>query len=172
MKSRQIICKTHEVKAIVAGQQSQLRRLVKLQPERVDGLWQWIGKGTQIYAGKNLQWLCERLISQCPYGVVGDRLRVKNERFELEITDIRVERVQDISEADAIAEGSYLTRCSCASMQAKPRSAIDALFRLTHCHIHGEEYSHLWEKLNGKKYPWSSNPWVWVVEFKRIEVQP
>jgi hypothetical protein len=27
----------------------------------------------------------------------------------------------------------------------------------------------LWDSINGKKYPWSSNPWVWVVSFQRIE---
>lgn len=90
-------------------------------------------------------------------------------RILLEITAIRVERVQDISEADAIAEGSYLNRCPCPQMQAKPRSAIDAMFKQTHCHIHGMEYSRLWELINGKKHPWSESPWVWVVEFKRVE---
>lgn len=91
-------------------------------------------------------------------------------RILIEITDVRIERVQNISEEDAIAEGSYLVRCQCPQMQSKPRSIIEATFRQTYCHIHGNEYSHLWNLINGKKHPWESNPWVWVLQFKRVEM--
>ena len=88
-------------------------------------------------------------------------------RILLEITNIRVERVQDISEQDAIAEGSYIGRCPCNEMQAKPITPIEATFNQTWCHIHGDEYSHLFKKINGDD-AWESNPYVWVVEFKRV----
>jgi hypothetical protein len=79
-------------------------------------------------------------------------------RIRLEITDIRVERVQYISEADAIDEGiesnesdvykDYLT----GEFYRHPK----------------ESYQSLWAKINGKE-SWNSNPWVWIVEFKRIQ---
>lgn len=69
-------------------------------------------------------------------------------RIALEITAVRVERLQDIHEADAKAEGITI-RPEC--MQS-PAVAI---------------YSMLWEDINGPN-SWAANPWVWVVEFKRV----
>ena len=71
-------------------------------------------------------------------------------RITLEITGVRVERLQDISEADAIAEGV--------------RNSL---------HIPGgrfanENFAHLWWAINGDG-SWEANPWVWAVEFKRLE---
>ena len=63
-------------------------------------------------------------------------------RITLEITGIRVQRVQEISFQDITAEG------------------VD-----DGQDIHYEE---LWDSINGKKYLWSSNPWVWVIEYKRL----
>ena len=70
-------------------------------------------------------------------------------RITLDITDIRVERLQEISEEDAQAEGLKLLQGGIVS-----------------------EFAVLWDSINGKKYPWSSNPWVWVIEFKRINHDP
>jgi hypothetical protein len=84
-------------------------------------------------------------------------------RITLEITAVRVERLQDISEADAKAEGIIL-----------------AGSRFDTPHIHNEEeyqralqfgaieiYKSLWESINSPG-SWAKNPWVWVVEFKKI----
>jgi hypothetical protein len=71
-------------------------------------------------------------------------------RIKLEITDIRVEKVQDISEKDAIAEG------------------IDVDLRLNHPEGHCVgRYRSLWESINGKG-SWNKNPWVWCISFKRL----
>lgn len=75
-------------------------------------------------------------------------------RITLEITDIRVERVQEISEADVLAEGCKYLAYRCAE-EMKPCDP--------------EEYSDLWDMINGKTYPWASNPWIWVISFKRVE---
>jgi hypothetical protein len=81
-------------------------------------------------------------------------------RITLENASVRVERLQDISEDDAIAEGVDGPMCAAAVGRAPSR------FNLLPAAIHG--YSHLWESLNGAG-SWDANPWVWVVEFRRIE---
>lgn len=75
-------------------------------------------------------------------------------RIQLEITNIRVERVQEISEEDAKAEGSI------AWHDTHP----------DHGTVYKPEYRLLWDKINAKRgYSWTSNPWVWVVEFRRLK---
>lgn len=72
-------------------------------------------------------------------------------RITLEITGVRVERLQDISEADAIAEGVGFLR-----------HVPDVDETLTAKQL----YECLWESINGPG-SWESNPWVWVVSFKQ-----
>jgi hypothetical protein len=89
-------------------------------------------------------------------------------RITLEITEVRVERLQEISEEAAIAEGSFLTRCQCAKMKARSITSTSA-FRQTGCHIHGQDFQTLWNSINAKRgYGWDKNPFVWVVSFKVI----
>ena len=88
-------------------------------------------------------------------------------RILLEITDIRIERLQDISEQDCEKEGFRFYPLS--RICFKPSSA-------KHLSGHGSNnyksiFGEYWDTLNAKKgYQWSSNPWVWVVEFKVVEV--
>jgi hypothetical protein len=71
----------------------------------------------------------------------------------LEITDVSVERLQEISEDDAFAEGV-----------AEKVSPEEEDYTLS-----AEEVFHkLWDSINGKTYPWESNPWVWAIEFKKL----
>lgn len=72
-------------------------------------------------------------------------------RITLEVTGVRVERLQGISEADAMAEGVAET--------AKYLQGLSAC--LEHCYA----YEDLWESINGAG-SWDANPWVWVVNFK------
>lgn len=82
-------------------------------------------------------------------------------RIVLEVVIVRVERLQDITEADAVTEGVQPTgggRYWLGADGLTPRgSARDA-------------YRDLWEHINGAG-SWESNPWVWVYEFKEIEDQ-
>lgn len=71
-------------------------------------------------------------------------------RITLEITDIRVERLQDISEADAKAEG--VTE---SIVLPGDRGSFVASF------------GYLWESIHGAG-SWAANPWVWVIEFQRF----
>jgi hypothetical protein len=77
-------------------------------------------------------------------------------RITLEIVSVRVERLQDISEADAIAEGVTDTGAIILGRMAEDVTGPIA------------EYAVLWESINGPG-SWDANPWVWVVEFKRVQ---
>ena len=83
-------------------------------------------------------------------------------RITLEVTDVRVERVQEIGGEDARAEGIRLDRCGCEicarSSQLCPADASS----------HVEEFAHLWESIHGAG-SWAADPWVWVLTFRRLE---
>jgi hypothetical protein len=93
-------------------------------------------------------------------------------RITLEVTGVRVERLQDISEVDAIAEGiergagfpgwyrGPLAGDSASLQQAGRDFKIPTAFP----HL---AYRALWESINGPG-SWDANPWVWVVEFRRV----
>jgi hypothetical protein len=81
-------------------------------------------------------------------------------RITLEIVNVRVERLQEISEADAIAEGVYTNE------QALQKLGLPADTKLQGTCV--DKYRIVWESINGKKHPWASNPWVFVIEFKKI----
>lgn len=69
-------------------------------------------------------------------------------RLVLEITKVRVERVQDITAADAIAEGIVVDN---SQLRETPN------------------FRELWDSINAKRgFGWKVNPWVWVIEFKRV----
>ncbi|EML7115203.1 morphogenetic protein [Klebsiella variicola] len=70
-------------------------------------------------------------------------------RILLEITNVRVERLKSISDGDAIREG-----CSTADMKSGDCVA--------------DVFARLWASIYGDE-SWNSNPWVWVIEFKRVE---
>ena len=84
-------------------------------------------------------------------------------RITLGVTDVYVERLGDLTGENARAERINLPRCSCEvcsrSVMMCPADAGS----------HVEEFSHLWDKINGERAPWSASPWVWVVEFRRVE---
>ena len=98
-------------------------------------------------------------------------------RITLEITDVRVERVQDISDSDAIAEGiernvpldaddwdatehGWFPYCSHHPKACECFPAFDAR----------ESFSGLWKRINGPD-SWKANPFVWVISFKRVEAR-
>ncbi|WP_462217512.1 hypothetical protein [Klebsiella variicola] len=70
-------------------------------------------------------------------------------RILLEITDVRVERLKSISDRDALREG-----CSAADMKSGDCVA--------------DVFARLWASIYGSD-SWNANPWVWVIEFKRVE---
>jgi hypothetical protein len=80
-------------------------------------------------------------------------------RITLEITGVRVERLQDISDDDARQEG----------VAEWARGALSPQGQREICRQEGFEM--LWKQINGAE-SWDANPWVWVVEFKRALSQP
>jgi hypothetical protein len=82
-------------------------------------------------------------------------------RITLEITSVRVERLLDISEADAIAEGC--TQNHNGYFWGGPHS-VSGLKQMATAK---QAYQDLWKSINGPE-SWEANPWVWVVEFKEI----
>lgn len=86
-------------------------------------------------------------------------------RITLEITNIRVERVQDITEADAIAEG--LNRVSHGPEGTFYSWQRNYPHPQNYCHS-DDAYQDLWCSIYGPE-AWDRNEWVWVIEFKRIE---
>lgn len=118
--------------------------------------------------------------ARCPYGQPGDRLISKirggkrwtapreapprntvawASRLTLEITEVRVERVQDISEADAKAEGVEPIAGSIwlgAGMES--------------FHDHLMAFKSLWNRMHDKDgFGWSANPFVWCISFKVVK---
>lgn len=77
----------------------------------------------------------------------------KASRLTLEITGVRAERLHQISEADALAEGCD-GKCPVGNIQAWRDGP------------HVYHFAQLWEQINGTE-SWDSNPWVWVINFKR-----
>lgn len=83
-------------------------------------------------------------------------------RITLDVTAVRVERLQEITEEGARAEGVE------SDMGLVRRMfGADALMVVpTYRHSAHYTFRALWDRINGERAPWSSNPWVWVVEFK------
>ena len=183
MKERPIIMSGESVRAILEGRKTQTRRVVKKDivnsfDLESDGslTYETIfdGNGDCVHISKispygqagDRLWVRERfsIISKTPIIVIFEAADYANKEYQfttplfmprwasritLEITDIRVERLQDITEEDARKEG-----------MRSPLRYVGAL---------KDAYKTLWNSINTKRgFPWESNPFVWVVEFKVV----
>ncbi len=193
MKERPILFSGSMVRALLNGSKTQTRRLIKPSPPAAfwdhkgyellchpDGSMRFYFRDTgalAAYAPKVL----------CPYGAPGDRLWVKEtffhqddfhgedctwyradhdtfpgmwkpsifcrraySRITLEIVCVRVERLNDISSDDCLGEGISASDAGLGS---------DAAWRLAS--------QRLWESINSAG-SWALNPWVWVIEFRKL----
>ena len=81
-------------------------------------------------------------------------------RLTLEIAGIRVERVQEITEKDAVAEGIIVQ----PGHLWWPLGSKEPMKQYTH----RQAFSALWDSINAKRgFGWDKNPWVWVIEFRK-----
>ena len=80
-------------------------------------------------------------------------------RITLEVVEVRVERLQDITEHDAEREGAATCDHFADAKRGHPLQP------------HKTSFAWLWNKINGRD-SWIANPWVWVVVFKRLEPKP
>lgn len=180
MKERPILMTPENAQKVFDGTKPQTRRIVK----RTDS-----GRVKRVGSTKNWHLGDPDAVLACPYGVVGDRLWIREawsrcdecsmeiykgqgvmncpycdastaglkftpsihmprwaSRTVVELTEVRVERLQEISEKDCIAEGcgSPITRD-----MKKPH------------------FMRLWESINGPG-SWALNPWVWVLTFRKV----
>lgn len=177
MRERPIFLKRHEVQGVLAGRQAQVRRVAKEFQDRADldaiirrfpnqqgcpygqpGDRLWVREACMV---------CDIGIEQhVAYRADGEPdeswlrpLRWRPSihmprwasRITLEVTGVRVERLQDISDADAKAEGAPMSWASAQYRGGTWRQG----------------FSDLWRQINGPD-SWDANPFVWVVSFKRI----
>lgn len=76
-------------------------------------------------------------------------------RIQLKITDVHIERLQDISEVDAREEG--------VTVPVGDPTMYDTIYT--------DYFRVLWDSINEKRgHGWITNPWVWVIDFKRIDI--
>lgn len=188
MKERGMIFNGEMVRAILDGRKTQTRRPIKWKQtrfteigEREDGSkWPW---------SEDAEHTCD-FWHPCPFGAVGDRVWVREtwarynidqnshdiayrattpedwpeegrwrpsirmprwaSRILLEITDVRVERLQSITLGDICKE------VGCGLYDFRPAT-------------YGfQVWEELWKSIYGAEN-WQANPWVWVIEFKRVE---
>lgn len=106
-------------------------------------------------------------------------------RQTLIVTDLRVQRLQDISEDDAAAEGVEspdIERYD-HDWNLCPQCGGTRLYTAIHggtlgtmpdtdcskCDTHKKRFQHLWDSLNAERAPWSDNPWVVAISFDRVQ---
>lgn len=190
VRERPILFSSPMVRAILAGTKTQTRRLVTPQPVDGDTIQRESSPGQTFIVGRLRDSENAWRVLPCPYGVPGDRLWVREtfrmgygsgmahyradedecaggpwtpsihmprfaSRISLEVTSVRVERLQAISEEDAIGEGARFGCPDCADLCGHETSLA--------------AFVDLWDSINGKRAPWSSDPWVWVLGFRRME---
>lgn len=92
-------------------------------------------------------------------------------RLILEVTDVKVERLQDMTENDAMCEGAELTCVHCGEPFCIEKCAMGACWK-PDC---GEEdfsfiagFKTLWDSLAKPGFRWEDNPYVWVIEFRKV----
>jgi len=176
-----IIFSTEMVRAMLDGRKTQTRRVIKPQPESMkDGklpkcpyqpgdilwvreTWYYEEHMHELTAGDpdlpsgryKHRYICKASDPDYPVGNKGWRPSIhmprEAARIFLRVIDVRVERLQEITEEDARAEG-----CDANIPDGVPSSIV--------------WFYEIWNRLNARRgYGWDTNPWVWVIEFERTE---
>lgn len=177
-KERPIIFSTPMIRAILDGRKTQTRRVAKdpARCEWLDGMWTacpygcvgdrlWVREAIYHCNGKwqqpNQEWIRYKATDKQPDADWPLRPSIHMPRWAsriaLEIVEVRVERVQDITEVDAKAEGVHGEYPA----DRPPTAIFSGPYRA--------QFSRLWNSINAKRgFEWAKNPYVWVVSFRRI----
>ena len=157
---------------VLSGQKTQTRILVKAKDEFLDGEFNWDSAGTMITFCKNGK---EFIDIKSPY-FFGEELSVtihKNNHTPndidniITITDIRFEKLQDISDEDCLKEGIYEDGDDSSGLYVVPfydfwGNKGDGFDNPK------EAFAALIDKINGKG-TWDSNPYVFVYDFELVK---
>lgn len=197
MKERPIIFSAAMVLALLEGRKMQTRRLVKPQPRRdgaklVPQLLASLGVGAacpygepgdRLYVRESLRFDQKgaRVSVYCADGaptpadcwpwkrpsLPSIHMPKGLSRLKLELVDVRIEQLVDISEADAKAEGAFFTNYGRneAGHQRTGWSMMKT-WSFEQCHASAvQAFAETWVKINGPG-SWNANPWVWVLSFR------
>lgn len=197
MKECPILLNAEMIRAVLDGRKTQTRRMLSPRQLKMIDAASSIGECYPLESGHQHENSQSYYREWCPFGAVGDRLYVREahsvrvepseyspgavwyresdigrkwegairwtpslqmprwaSRITLEITGVRVERLNSMTESDALSEGCHGGH---GSIPGYMYSASP------HEHFH-----HIWESIYGAD-SWQANPWVWVIEFKRVE---
>ena len=90
-------------------------------------------------------------------------MRRSESRITLEIAEVRVQRLGEISEDDARAEGVEPVMWERKVYPSGRAATVETP-------SYRDGFGVLWDEINGKRCPWSSNPWVWAISFRRVQL--
>jgi len=182
MKTHPILFNGDMVRAILEGRKSQTRRILKgstehkgeynpayLERHKDDPGWKkicpygqpgdllWVREGfTKSVSGKIFTYRADypdgaKPICHLKWKPSIHMPRIIN-RITLEIKNIRVERLQDISEEDAEAEGVKWFNSGGVECPGMPKTPLEA-------------FKQIWSEINGSE-SWNENPWLWTIQFE------
>lgn len=188
LREKPIIFSAEMVRAILDGRKTQTRRVIKgvhssapfgewnnpdeflascPYGQQFDYLWvrESFGDGG-VREGEDVKYVYRADSNGLPFDKWKPSIHMPRQasRITLEITNIRVERVQDISEDDAKAEG-------CLGYEIKTEHAGHIGYPETYkaWRLPQVQFQDLWDSINAKRgYGWDANPLVWVIEFEKV----
>lgn len=200
VKERGVIFNDEMVRAILSGRKDQFRKIINPQPNDDIKPYEFPNKNVQGWISSRKHKFGTSTAHIPQMGHVGDRIWVRESwarynvdqdshdmayrattpvdwpkdgrwrpssqmprwasRITLEITGVRVERLQAISENDAKAEGTYFSDGKPNELGVPTQLVVNV----------EEEFAHVWTSIYGAD-SWQANPWVWVIDFKVIEIK-
>jgi len=186
MEEKPISFLTPMVRAIQDGRKTQTRRLIKSTDKWVrafdlpkskyqlgDILWvketwarisDWVDVDPDVGLNDGFIYRADWHLAEHPKWRSSRYMPRAAARLFLEVENVRAERLQNISHDDAIAEGTLQWICE----EHKSGSYLDNAMRGAACAKPERAFALLWDSIYGKKHPWESNPWVWVIDFRRV----
>ncbi|MGO2336716.1 hypothetical protein [Providencia sp.] len=140
--------------AVMDGRKTQTRRPMKVQPVLNGNWWEVYGAGW----GKDSKSMPavpnHSLANNCPYGQIGDIINSAdkdgNIKGKIEITDVCIQQLH------AVTLGDICKEVGCGLYDFIPTT-------------YGfQVWEDIWRSIYGEE-SWNNNPWVWVIEFKKVE---